>query len=369
MWKRLTHPNIAPLLGITITPFQLISNWMSGGSLPGYIKTHPDANRLVLVSAATIVFVPCLLSHQLSDTAKGLCYLHSCNLIHGNLKGVRGFPKSCSTSALIPRQVNVLMDDSGRARITDFGLATVTQNLDSVRTISLQRSNTPRWTAPEVLKGGRYSKEADIFAFAMVMIEVRHESPIMCRPLVYCRFESIQAFTHAVPFYTTSSVTAMLAIMNGKRPPRPTHPTFTEDLWTLMQRCWHQDPTSRPQISEVVQILTLPFRKRLTSRTLAADERIGLLATIFSDDDQVKMIRPASGNDTQTFIDVIYEVSPCTISCSKDRVIHLTRSFTFRQLDVGYPSARDPQEVSTLFIQDLRPPRPSSTTTSDSALL
>ena len=49
MWKRLDHPNILPLLGITFTPFQLISNWMSGGDLPDYIKKNTGADRLELV--------------------------------------------------------------------------------------------------------------------------------------------------------------------------------------------------------------------------------------------------------------------------------------------------------------------------------
>ena len=83
-----------------------------------------------------------------------------------------------------------------------------------------------------------------------------------------------------------------------------------------MQRCWHQDPTSRPQVLEVVQIITLPFRERLVGHTLGADERIRLITTIFSDDDQAKVVRPPSGGDTQTFIDVIYEASPGTISYS-----------------------------------------------------
>ena len=52
MWKYLTHPNIVPLLGVTTTPFQLISNWMSGGDLPGYIKKNPDADRLKLVGVS-----------------------------------------------------------------------------------------------------------------------------------------------------------------------------------------------------------------------------------------------------------------------------------------------------------------------------
>jgi len=66
------------------------------------------------------------------------------------------------------------MDDSGHARIVDFGYTMVTQNLDSIRSASSGYGHTPRWTAPEVLKEGDYSKEADIFSFSMVMIEVCH---------------------------------------------------------------------------------------------------------------------------------------------------------------------------------------------------
>ena len=53
----MTHPNIVPLLGITITPFQLISNWMSGGDLPDYIEKNPDADRLVLVRVPPVVLI------------------------------------------------------------------------------------------------------------------------------------------------------------------------------------------------------------------------------------------------------------------------------------------------------------------------
>ena len=72
-------------------------------------------------------------------------------------------------------QPNILVNNAGRARITDFGLTTVTQNLDSIRSASDDHGHTARWTAPEILKEeGLHSKEADVFSFAMVMIEVRH---------------------------------------------------------------------------------------------------------------------------------------------------------------------------------------------------
>jgi serine/threonine protein kinase len=173
MWKHLTHPNILPLLGITITPLQLVSNWMPGGDLPDYIKKHSDADRLGLVSVPLLRLSHAYSRQQLSDVAKGLCYLHSCNVIHGDLKGVRS-SKPHFTTVLILDQPNILVDDSGHARIADFGLATVTRNLDSTRSASRQHGHTVRWTAPEVLSEGTYSKEADIFSFAMVMIEVHH---------------------------------------------------------------------------------------------------------------------------------------------------------------------------------------------------
>ena len=70
------------------------------------------------------------------------------------------------------------MDASGNARITDFGLAIVTQDLDSLRGGSDEREDGARWIAPEILEnGGAHSKEADVFSFAMVTIEVRCIQP------------------------------------------------------------------------------------------------------------------------------------------------------------------------------------------------
>ena len=60
VWKRLEHRNIVPLLGITSTPLQLISEWMPGGDLTEYIKKCPGADRLNLVSTPAVAFYPAL---------------------------------------------------------------------------------------------------------------------------------------------------------------------------------------------------------------------------------------------------------------------------------------------------------------------
>jgi len=58
IWARLTHENILPLLGVTIDPPQLVSNWMTGGDLPGYVRRRPGADLLRLVGVCPVVFIP-----------------------------------------------------------------------------------------------------------------------------------------------------------------------------------------------------------------------------------------------------------------------------------------------------------------------
>ena len=69
-------------------------------------------------------------------------------------------------------QSNILVENSGHARIADIGLAEISKNLNSIRSISNQDDLSMRWTAPEVWSPGEHSEKVDIFSFAMVMIEV-----------------------------------------------------------------------------------------------------------------------------------------------------------------------------------------------------
>ena len=68
----------------------------------------------------------------------------------------------------------------------------------------------------------------------------------------------MQVYTGATPFSNGSPFATALAVLRGERPNQPTHPAFTENLWTLVQRCWDQDPNLRPKASEALQVLLRP---------------------------------------------------------------------------------------------------------------
>lgn len=202
------------------------------------------------------------------------------------------------------------MDDSGRVRITDFGLATVPQGSDPK--CSLLDEHNARWAAPEILDGlGMYSKEADIFAFAMVMIEVRYEGIVIHRAPVYCHLASTQVFTGAVPFDRSSLTSAMMAIMRGDRPRRPTNTACSDELWAIMQRCWDQEPRLRPEVSEVTQVLrgsTLNRLRRLHTHGMASHEFQCALTQFYCSTGYKDRMNGLKDPDERKFVEFLYEV-------------------------------------------------------------
>ncbi|KAG8700534.1 hypothetical protein FRC08_004648, partial [Ceratobasidium sp. 394] len=72
IWSKAKHDNVQPLLGVIL--FQgclgMVSPWMENGNLEEYIRKNPAADR-----------------HQLcTRVANGVSYLHSINMVHGDLK-------------------------------------------------------------------------------------------------------------------------------------------------------------------------------------------------------------------------------------------------------------------------------------------
>ena len=57
IWRRLTHPNILPVLGVSpkLFPLCIISGWMIDGNIMSFILKHPRVNRLRLVRPFSIL--------------------------------------------------------------------------------------------------------------------------------------------------------------------------------------------------------------------------------------------------------------------------------------------------------------------------
>ena len=58
-WKTLQHPNVLPLLGVTMydVHFAMISEWMSNGNINEFIEVNRDKNRFELVRSILLSMV------------------------------------------------------------------------------------------------------------------------------------------------------------------------------------------------------------------------------------------------------------------------------------------------------------------------
>lgn len=117
---------------------------------------------------------------QLSEIAEGLAFLHSQNIVHGDLRGVSACIKLHVNTAHNNLQANILVDEDWHACLADFGLAVFAPSTTaSTGTTSSQHGGSVRWMAPEMddpqsfgLDTFRRTFASDVFAFACVCIEV-----------------------------------------------------------------------------------------------------------------------------------------------------------------------------------------------------
>ncbi|KAJ7027417.1 kinase-like domain-containing protein [Mycena alexandri] len=152
VWRYLKHRNIVPFLGIDATTFPtpamaLVSHWMSQGNILNYMAENSPVFRYAI--------------SLLNDVIQGLLYLHSQNVVHGDL---------CGRNILI---------DGQQAYLTDFGLAAFVELDTSIKTST--RKGSTRWMAPELLLPNVYhpglpfrqTPASDVWAFGCVCCEVR----------------------------------------------------------------------------------------------------------------------------------------------------------------------------------------------------
>lgn len=81
----------------------------------------------------------------------------------------------CAERNIIHRDIkpgNIFIDDAGNYKLGDFGISKIMQFSDSTMT---QRSGTPNYMAPEVVKGQKYDFRADMYSLGMVLYLLLNE--------------------------------------------------------------------------------------------------------------------------------------------------------------------------------------------------
>ncbi|XP_039012343.1 serine/threonine-protein kinase STY17-like isoform X2 [Hibiscus syriacus] len=200
--RKIRHKNIVQFIGACTRAANpcIVTEFMARGSLYDYLQKQRRVFKL-----------PFLLKVAL-DVSKGMNYLHQNNIIHRDLK-----------------TANLLMDENQVVKVADFGVARV-QAHSGVMTAE---TGTYRWMAPEVIEHKPYDHKADVFSFGIALWE------LLTGELPYSLLTPLQA--------------AVGVVQKNLRPtiPKNTHPRLGE----LLERCWQQDPTQRPNFSEIIEIL------------------------------------------------------------------------------------------------------------------
>ncbi|KAJ7333373.1 kinase-like domain-containing protein [Mycena albidolilacea] len=220
VWQRLHHPYIVPLIGIDTESFpsslSMVSPWMKHGTVVKYLSGIPDSARQFTVD------------RLIREIAQGLAFLHDQHVVHGDLRGS-----------------NILVDDTGSACLTDFGLTVLS---DATATQTNHGAGSVRWMAPETLDPSacgltEYARTpaSDIYAFACVCLEL---------------------YTGFPPFHDAILYDApvMLQVVAGARPSRPAGNCIPDHIWNIMQQCWAQDFAERPSILGIVLELAMHER-------------------------------------------------------------------------------------------------------------
>ena len=245
IWKRLRHENVLPFYGIDTSVFQLalVYEWGQNGNITQFLESNPHASRSKLVTPLLCLVPVCrLICLKLLQVAKGLQYLHSFDVVHGDLKGVSALSPQTYATLMNFIEANVLISKSGSAQVCDYGLSPIISNPIFTVVATQGVAGSSRWLAPEIIdpptgagsKPLTASKSADVFAFAMLAVEV---------------------FTGRVPFWNMKSGRVLPKIVSGKRPDKPLAAEqlgLTLEMWKFIEKCWNQNPNKRPSIDQVV---------------------------------------------------------------------------------------------------------------------
>ena len=175
------------------------------------------------------------------------------------------------------KQANILIDNTGAARVGDFGLM-IMADLSTVLLSETMVSSggTLCWMSPELLdpqrfeSGGRPTRESDCYALGMVIYEVGWlYSPQW--PLIH----TSQVLTGLRPFHRLRGYTPVAAVLKGERPEKPVDADalgFSQTLWGLVQLCWNESSSARPTARQLLDYLSSAFPTWVPAQVYPAGE-------------------------------------------------------------------------------------------------
>jgi serine/threonine protein kinase len=208
--RLMNHPCIVGLSGWSLPnkeceKARIATEFMSSGSLESVLSRvkKGEIPRFWTHTNITVMMIGLVL---------GMKYLHSHNIIHGDLK-----------------PGNLLIDDRGRIRIADFGTA----KLEDCGTVSTAIIGTLAYMPCELLARGIPTKKIDVFAFGLIVYEVLVGESVFPK--------------------NGNPVEIAAMHLQNIRPaiPKEIHPVIA----TLIQKCWSKDPEERPTFDEIFRTL------------------------------------------------------------------------------------------------------------------
>jgi tRNA A-37 threonylcarbamoyl transferase component Bud32 len=156
------------------------------------------------------------------DISVGVAYLHSQSIIHADLKSL-----------------NVLLDDTFRAKVSDFGLSKLKLSTSAVTLMGPSNGGTTRWMAPELFEEeAKTTKASDVYSYGIVLWELG---------------------SRQIPFFKKAPKNEQVPRLLEKGMKEDITKDTPPSMAKLIGRCWDRRIEQRPTMDETVKELKGEF--------------------------------------------------------------------------------------------------------------